>query len=363
MTAASAKSIVIAGGGAIGLTGALVLARAGYGVVLVDPAARGANASGVAAGMLAPAFESVLDPASKGLFALLKAGRDAWLNLLPQDGSSPSGLSQPGALWVPTSSDITTEAMAERFKAIGAQFEIVTASVARTLSPGLDPKGAACLFTEEDWCLDVTVVTKRLYQEATRLGVQFITASVTDFSPGTATLSDGRQIHAGHLIIAAGLGRGMASLAPELACLSPIKGQILFFEGAGPRQGPAIRSAGGYVVARACGVMVGATMEFGLEDLTPDAVIAERLRRVGASLYPDLAGATAQHRVGVRAATPDGLPLVGPSRAAGVILACGARRNGWLLAALVAKTLAAQLSNESHEPFATQMDPRRFEMA
>ncbi len=363
MRAASAKSIVIAGGGAIGLACALVLARAGYGVVLVDPAERGANASGVAAGMLAPAFESVLDPASKGLFGLLSTGRDAWLDLLTHEGGGPSGLSQRGALWVPTPSGVGTKAMADSFDTIGAQFEILTAAAAQALSPGLDPKGEACLFTQEDWCLDVTVVTQRLYQETVRLGVQFIAASVTDFSPGTATLSDGRQIQADHLVIAAGLGRTMASLAPELACLSPIKGQILFFEGAGPRLGPVIRSAGGYVVARASGAMVGATMEFGLDDLTPDAVIGKRLRGAGVGLYPNLATATAHHRVGVRAATPDGLPLVGPSRTSGVILACGARRNGWLLAAMVAKTVAAQLLNDALEPFATQMDPRRFDIA
>jgi len=354
---------MIAGGGAIGLASALVLARSGCSVVLAEPVRRGANASGVAAGMLAPAFESVLDPASKGLFELLRAGRDAWLGLLPQDVGGPSGLSQPGALWVPSPSGISTDAMARSFNAIGAQFEILTAPEAQALSPGLDPKGAACLLTQEDWCLDVTVVTQRLYQEATRFGVQFIAASVTDFSPGTATLSDGRQIQADHLIIAAGLGRTMASLAPELACLSPIKGQILFFEGAGPRQGPAIRSAGGYVVPRAAGAMVGATMEFGLEDLTPDAVIGERLTRTGVSLYPNLATATPQHWTGVRAATPDGLPLVGSSRAAGVILACGARRNGWLLAALVAKSVVAQILNEALDPLAIQMAPRRFDMA
>ena len=354
---------MIAGGGAIGLACALVLARSGYGVVLADPAERGANASGVAAGMLAPAFESVLDPASKGLFGLLRAGRDAWLGLLPQEAGGPSGLSQPGALWVPSPSGISTDAMAQSFNAIGAQFEILTAPEAQALSPGLDPKGAACLFTQEDWCLDVTVVTERLYQEATRLGVQFITASVTHFSPGTATLSDGRQIQADHLVIAAGLGRAVASLAPELACLHPIKGQILFFENTGPRQGPAIRSAGGYVVPRASGAIVGATMEFGLDDLKPDAVIGERLQGVGASLYPDLARARAHHRVGVRAATPDGLPLVGQGRAPGVTLACGARRNGWLLAAFVAKTVVAQILNEALDPFAIQMDPRRFDIA
>lgn len=361
MITASPKSIVIAGGGAIGLACAVMLARAGFGVVLSDPADRGANASGVAAGMLAPAFESALDPASKGRFALLMAGRDAWLDLIPQEDGGPTGLSQPGALWVPTPSGIPAEAMAETFAAMGAQSEILTPAAARTLSPGLDPKGEDGLFTPEDWCLDVTVVTERLYHEAVRLGVQPIKASITEFSPGRASLSDGRHLIADHLVIAAGLGRGMVSIAPELACLSPIKGQILFFEGEGPRQGPAIRSPAGYVVARASGAMVGATMEFGLADLTPDALVGEQLRAAGANLFPGLAQAKMQHRVGVRAATPDGLPLVGPSCSPGVILACGARRNGWLLAALIAKIVTAQLSNGPTEPWAAQLDPRRFD--
>ncbi len=363
MITASPKSIVIAGGGAIGLACAVVLARAGYGVVLADPADRGGNASAVAAGMLAPAFESVLDPASKGLFTLLRAGREAWLDLLPQEDGSPTGLSQPGALWVPTPSGLRAEVMAETFAAMGAQSEILTPIAAHAMSPGLDPKGEDCLFTKEDWCLDVTVVTEWLYREALGLGVEVIPASITAFSPGRASLSDGRHLAADHLVIAAGLGRGMAPLAPELACLSPIKGQILFFEGAGPMQGPAIRSPAGYVVARASGAMVGATMEFGLEDLTPDAVVGERLRAAGANLFPTLARAMVQHRVGIRAATPDGLPLVGPSLFSGVTLACGARRNGWLLAPLIAKIVTAQLSNAPVGPWAAQMDPRRFERA
>ncbi len=61
------------GPGALGLATALALADAGCRVTIYDPADPGANASGVAAGMLAPAFESILDPASDGHFPLLLA--------------------------------------------------------------------------------------------------------------------------------------------------------------------------------------------------------------------------------------------------------------------------------------------------
>jgi glycine oxidase len=64
---------------------------------------------------------------------------------------------------------------------------------------------------------------------------------------------------------------------------------------------------------------------------------------------------------GVRAATPDGLPLVGPSAAPGVLLAVGARRNGWLLAPLVAKVVAAYVTGRDTGRYAAQFDPRRFE--
>ncbi|WP_374532535.1 FAD-dependent oxidoreductase, partial [Phenylobacterium sp.] len=70
--------ITVAGAGALGLTTALALADAGAQVTVFDPAGPGDNASGVAAGMLAPAFEAVLDPAAAPHFDLLLAARDLW---------------------------------------------------------------------------------------------------------------------------------------------------------------------------------------------------------------------------------------------------------------------------------------------
>jgi glycine oxidase len=54
------------------------------------------------------------------------------------------------------------------------------------------------------------------------------------------------------------------------------------------------------------------------------------------------------------------LPLVGPSRTPGVLLAAGMRRNGWLLAPLVAAIVVAQLLGEPTPEAAALFDPGRF---
>ena len=53
--------------------------------------------------------------------------------------------------------------------------------------------------------------------------------------------------------------------------------------------------------------------------------------------------------------------LVGFSRAPGVIVAAGARRNGWLLAPLVAHLVTALAAGAEPGRWAARLDPRRFE--
>ena len=106
---------------------------------------------------------------------------------------------------------------------------------------------------------------------------------------------------------------------------------------------------------------IGATMEADRDDLTPDAEATSTLRAAAKALRPDMNLDDARVDVGVRATTPDGLPLVGWSRAPGVLLAVGARRNGWLFAPLVADMAAAYLNGDNLGPDAAAMDARRFE--
>jgi glycine oxidase len=354
--------ILVAGAGAVGSVLAATLAPRGATVIWIDPAAEGDNASGVAAGMLAPGFEAALDGGGADAFNLLKAARDQWLALLRALGEPEVGLWRGGALWLdlPDVAGLTADDLKMRFDASGAQAEVVTGATARGFLTGLPADLAGALYTTEDWSLDPLMALAALHEAAIAAGATIIRARIVDFEDGAARLADGRSIAADALVLAT--GAHALPFAPETAHLTPIKGHILRQALSDRRaSGPVLRGVGGYVAATASGVHVGATMEPGRADRAVDAGVVERLKTFGERLYPALLGADLQARTGVRAATPDGLPLVGPSAAAGVLLAVGMRRNGWLLAPLVASMIAAYLTGDNPGPFAARLDPRRFE--
>ena len=74
------------------------------------------------------------------------------------------------------------------------------------------------------------------------------------------------------LVVATGAGRRLTGLAPELAGLVPIKGHILSAPAA---LGAVLRSQGAYAVPAAGGLMVGASMELGLDDRRVDTGICK----------------------------------------------------------------------------------------
>jgi glycine oxidase len=148
-------------------------------------------------------------------------------------------------------------------------------------------------------------------------------------------------------------------LAPELDQLTPIKGHILSFPDVAADDG-LVRTADVYLVAQPDRLIAGATMQPGKDDMTVEPHQVEALRERVVALRPDLERSQFKSAVGVRAATPDGLPMVGRTSEKRLLLATGARRNGWLLAPLVAEILLAYLSEEDGGPSAAAMDPARF---
>jgi glycine oxidase len=332
--------ILVAGAGALGSSIALALAQGGAEVVLADPATPGDNASGVAAGMLAPAFESALDPVSADHFELLRAARDRWPALVARLGGRDVGLARCGAVWEDAA---TADALEAALTSRGA-------GTARR---------AGLLFTPEDWRLDPQAALAAIQDAAVEAGALRLQVGVVGFEPGRALLSDGRKIDADTLVLAT--GAGPSRLAPELRQLSPITGQILRFKtGGNGARSPARRFAGGYRVDTADGVLVGATMEPGR---IGDPAAVDLLKAKARTHFPELGELEPVVRSGVRAATPDGLPLVGPSSRPDILLAVGARRNGWLLAPLVAGMAAAYLAGADPGGYARAFDPRRFDQA
>lgn len=335
MTSHKGASIAVAGAGALGSATALRLARAGFSVTVLDPAPPGANASGVAAGMLAPVSEALFDPASRDHLALMRRARDLWPAFAEALGVdlARAGVRIEG-------SDAWRGQVAERLRELGVAPEAVIA---------------------EDWRLEARATLAAMRAAALRSGVIFESGEVMTFEPGALRLAEGRALAFDVLVLATGPGVRGGRLAPETEHLTPIKGQIL--RAASLDSDPMVVRGEGVYLAPGEGVAVGATMEVGRDDLAPDASATQSLRAAAKALRPalDLDGAAVE--VGVRVATPDGLPLVGWSRAPGVLLAVGARRNGWLFAPLVADMVAAYLTNDNPGPEAAAMDARRFEKA
>src|SRR4051812_6907287 len=75
-------SIVIIGGGIVGLCIAVVAQARGYRVTLVTRDRPENTASGVAAGMIAPVLESRSDPWNSEGLARMRRAQAAWLDLL-----------------------------------------------------------------------------------------------------------------------------------------------------------------------------------------------------------------------------------------------------------------------------------------
>ena len=123
-----------------------------------------------------------------------------------------------------------------------------------------------------------------------------------------------------------------------------------------------IRTPDAYLVPRADGrYVLGATMEERGFDTAPTAggvfellrdIVRGRARRARAGAGGVLAG--------LRPATPDNLPAVGPGALDGLFWATGHHRNGILLSGLTGELVAAALCGEPAPDWARAIDPARF---
>ena len=351
--------VVVAGAGAVGSVTALTLLRCGADVVLADAAPLGDNASGVAAGMLAPGFEALLDPVAHDHFPLLAVARNFWPDLAETLPSGADLIDRAGALYV-ASDDADLQRRAERMAAFDSASEILTPMQAQALSPGLSVDRRA-LFSALDWRLEPLFALSALRRAFDTEGGRVAGQAVTGWSVDRAQLSSGETIGADVLVLATGAAAFGAQRIAELGWLRPIKGQIIRFEGAAPFGGPSVRAPGVYVAPSRMGPAVGASMQERRSDLQIEPEIVDGLHSAAGALFPGLVDAKFSARAGVRAATPDGLPLVGFSAdCPGVMLALGARRNGWLLAPAIADVVAARLRALPGGAFEEAFDPVRF---
>jgi glycine oxidase len=337
--------VIVVGAGVFGLATGLALAEAGMKVRLVAATPSDLTASGVAAGMLAPAFEMALDPPATDALDLLLAGRDLWPDLARELGVS---LDRTGAAAI--GPEAWLDGLEARLATLGLEGRTAGRAEMEAISSGLGSRFPRALLTPEDWRIEPQAALQAMAGRLHDLG--------GTLEIGTFTLQD-LEAAASPVVLATGVDRRLEGLVPELAGLSPIKGQILWRPGPSPPVG-VIRTPGAYLLGSGGGFLAGATMEAGRSDLAADLEAQVELRGALADAFPPLATEGWVTRVGVRAASPDGLPLAGASVRPGVFLAVGARRNGWLLAPLVAEIVTAAVTGEDGGRWAPRLDPSRF---
>ena len=334
---ASSPDVIVIGAGVLGLCTAAELAARGHAVTVIDPG--GPNASSIAAGMIAPALESLLEDVSIDQAALLKRARDLWPAFAETHGLR---LLREGADWRGANAKVEVE----RLIALGFDGRVTRNG----------------LVTTDDWRIEVVPAMKALARTA---GVSVVRGQVVrlvgDRRRWRVEAGDGRVWFSPTVIVATGAAEPIPGLpqpiAAAVAAIIPIRGQLTFVAASAPPR--AVRGAGVYVSPCEGGVVIGATMEPGRRDLDPDPV--EAARQVAAGLA--LLGVTAEpgaSRVGIRGATADGLPLAGPSGEPGLHLALAPRRNGWLIGPLVGRVVADGIEGRASLPDAAALDPLRF---
>nr|WP_315049615.1 FAD-dependent oxidoreductase [uncultured Brevundimonas sp.] len=333
----SDNDIVVIGAGVLGLCAALELQRRGRTVTVIDPG--GENASSVAAGMIAPAMEAAIEKLDADHAALLRRARNIWPEFAEAFGVT---LLAPGAEWRGGGID----EVERRMQALGfdAQRDRDVLTAPQELQ--VDPIQAMSAMRERLRIVADEVETMRREDRRWAVGCRG-----HDAAAKVVVLATGAEP------APTGTPRATARL---IEAIQPIRGQI-------GRIGTrlvdhAVRGPGVYVAPGMEGAVVGATMDAGRRDLDPDLVDGGRLITVASDLLCcDLSDQAVEWKVGVRGASPDGLPIVGRAPGAeDMWLSLAPRRNGWLLGPLAGRIIADGVSGTGLGGDARRLDPGRF---
>ena len=344
--------VIVIGAGIIGAACAWQLAQAGLRVTILERNAPGSQASQAALGVLTfhadpekPAYFQDLFLRSEKLFPDL-------IEELAEVAGERVNYHQGGQLHIALHKTELPE-IKTIFKVnsdLGVNVEQVTPQECLLLEPGIAQHNCGGLFFPEDAWVDNTALTLGIIRAAERAGAVLERANVDAIESQNGLATGVRwgteRRSAGWIILAAGCWSGQIQNTPPLPVV-PVRGQALSVAGRAARR--VIMSLNGYLVPKGeAQTMVGATVEHvgfddsntleGLRDVSTSGI--EISPRIGAF---EFLGAWA----GLRPATPDHLPLIGPfAEIQNLVAATGHFRNGILLAPITAQLVRAVVTGE-----------------
>ncbi|TDN63764.1 FAD-dependent oxidoreductase [Paraburkholderia sp. BL10I2N1] len=363
---------VIVGAGIVGAACAAELAARGMRVQVID--AHGIGGGATAAGM----GHIVVMNDSPAEFALSRYSRDLWHEIGPQLRGCDA-FARCGTLWVATDDEEceAARAMHDAFAAQGVAAQMLDAAALRAREPALAPSMAGGLLIEQDSIVYAPTAAEWLLAQsphAARIRVRLNT-EVARVDAQHVTLSSGEHVSAAHVIVANGLGAHR--LVPSIP-LQPKKGHLLITD----RYPGFIRHqllelgyiksahhATGTSVAfnaqpRPTGqLLIGSSRQFDTTDPAVEMPVLAQMLQRAARYLPALTRLNGIRAwTGFRAASPDGLPLIGPAgdAAQGIWLAVGHEGLGVTTSLATAKLLAAQITRTAAAIPVAPFLPARF---
>jgi glycine oxidase len=318
--------VIVGGGGIIGLSVALELARKGLRVRVLEKGRAMSEASWAAAGML-----SAHDPDHPAELAELA---ELSIRLYPEYLRTVEGLSGHR---VPMRTQGTVMTGGDR-----GTFAAISAEEAQRRIPGLTTEGRSYWWMEET-SLDPRDLCVALPLAAAAVGVDLQqpmeVLAVRSQGDSVEITTGSGKVSAGAFVNCCGAWAGKVQ-HPELenqpaAAVEPRKGQIFRVHLPPPVDlAYVLRSPEVYLVPRGAGlVVIGATEERVGFDRRVDPLVIHGLQTRAAELWPPIASApVVESWSGLRPGTSDGLPLMGSAGQPHCWVASGHFRNGILLA-------------------------------
>jgi len=362
----------IAGGGLIGSSIALELARAGLHVALFDKQEPGLEASWASAGILSPAPES---PAMIGMVPLGKASMALYpefVQMVEEISGQSAGYRAKGTLEVVTSRHAREElsTIIALHHGLGLRAEPLSAEDACQLEPSLREDIEAAVLRPAEASVDNRLLTRTIVESARKSGVEvFANQRVEqiwregDICEGLITSTE--KVSAKHTVIAAGCFSAQIQGAERYAPVVPARGQMISLRCASARIERVLWGDEIYLVPRNDGrVLAGATVEYAGFDKTLTAGGQRKLLNAAIDLVPELEKAQLEEAwVGLRPDSPDHLPILGPTDLQGLIIATGHFRSGVLLTPITARLIREWITLENVSEQWDRFSPMRFEAA